>query len=48
MTEEAVKKAAQRMRHRFQEVMREQIGHTVAKASEIEEELRCLRVVLAG
>ena len=47
MSEAAVKKAAQRMRQRFQEVLREEIGHTVADSSEIDEELRHLWNALA-
>jgi RNA polymerase sigma factor (sigma-70 family) len=42
MTEEAVKKAAQRMRHRYQAILREEIADTVTTASEIDEELRHL------
>jgi RNA polymerase sigma-70 factor (ECF subfamily) len=48
MTEDAVKKAAQRLRRRYQEAIREEIAHTVATASEIEEELRYLWSVLGG
>jgi RNA polymerase sigma factor (sigma-70 family) len=46
MTEEAVKKAAQRLRRRYQEVIREEIRETVADAPEIDEELRHLWSVL--
>lgn len=46
MGEEAVKKAAQRMRQRYQEFLREEIGRTVATAGEVEEELRHLRQAL--
>jgi len=46
MTEEAVKKAAQRLRRRYQQLIREQIGETLATAGEIEEELRYLWSVL--
>jgi RNA polymerase sigma-70 factor (ECF subfamily) len=46
MSEEAVKKASQRMRQRYQEIIREEIGHTVATAAEIQEEMRYLWSVL--
>jgi RNA polymerase sigma-70 factor (ECF subfamily) len=48
MSEEAVKKAVQRLRQRYQEVIREEIGRTVATASEIDEELRYLWSVLGA
>ena len=35
-----------RLRHRFREVVREEIGHTVSSQQEIEEELRYLATVL--
>ena len=47
MTEEAIKKAAQRMRRRYQQMFREEIAHTVATLTEVEEELRYLCAVLA-
>ena len=46
MSEEAVKKAAQRMRHRYQAILREEIAHTVTTTGEIDEELRHLWSVL--
>jgi len=46
MSEEAVKKAAQRMRARYQQAVREKIAETVTTASEIEEELAHLRSVI--
>jgi RNA polymerase sigma-70 factor (ECF subfamily) len=46
-TEEAVKKSAQRLRRRFQEVIREEIGATGASPAEIEEELRYLGSVIS-
>lgn len=46
MTENAVKQALHRMRLRYRELLREQIAHTVATASEIEDELRYLVGVL--
>lgn len=48
MTGEAVRKAVYRMRDRYHELFREEIGHTVAEPAEIEEEMRHLRAVLAG
>lgn len=48
MTEEAVKKAAQRLRRRYQEVIREEIRETVTDAPEIDEELRHLWSVLGA
>jgi RNA polymerase sigma-70 factor (ECF subfamily) len=48
MSEEAVKKAVHRMRHRYYELFREEIAHTVADAAEVEEELRHLCAVMAG
>ncbi len=46
MTEEAVKKAVQRMRRRYGELFREEVAHTVANPAEVEEELRHLGQVL--
>jgi RNA polymerase sigma factor (sigma-70 family) len=46
MTENAVRQAFHRFRHRYQMLLREEIGHTVAVASDIEEELRHLIAVL--
>jgi RNA polymerase sigma-70 factor (ECF subfamily) len=48
MSEEAVKKASQRMRQRYQHIIREEIGRTVATTSEIEEEMRYLWSVLGA
>ncbi len=48
MSEEAVKKASQRMRQRYQQIIREEISHTVATSSEVEEELRYLWSVLGA
>jgi RNA polymerase sigma factor (sigma-70 family) len=47
MTEEAVKKSVQRLRRRFQTIIREEIARTVASAREIEEELRYLWSIVA-
>src|SRR5207244_492505 len=46
MTENAVRQALYRFRHRYQVLLREEIGHTVAIASDIEDELRHLIAVL--
>jgi RNA polymerase sigma factor (sigma-70 family) len=46
LTEEAIKKAVQRMRQRFRDLLRAEIGQTVATISEVEEELRYLIQVL--
>ncbi len=48
MTEEAVKKAAQRMRRRYHQLFREEIAQTVASPEEVDEELRHLCHVLSG
>lgn len=47
MTVEAVKKAVQRLRRRYGELLREEIAQTVAHPSEIDDELRCLRAALS-
>jgi RNA polymerase sigma factor (sigma-70 family) len=46
MTENAVWQALHRFRHRYQILLREEISHTVAIASDIEDELRHLISVL--
>jgi RNA polymerase sigma-70 factor (ECF subfamily) len=46
MTENAVWQALHRFRHRYQVLLREEISHTVAIASDIEDELRYLLSVL--
>src|SRR5947207_249924 len=46
MKENAVRQALHRFRHRYQVVLREEISHTVAIASDIEDELRHLIAVL--
>ena len=46
MTENAVRQALYRFRHRYQVLLREEIGHTVAIATDIEDELRHLIAVL--
>ncbi|MBI2929871.1 MAG: sigma-70 family RNA polymerase sigma factor [Verrucomicrobia bacterium] len=46
LTEEAVKKAVQRMRQRFRDLLRAEIAQTVTTVGEVEEELRHLIQVL--
>jgi RNA polymerase sigma factor (sigma-70 family) len=46
MTENAVKQAFYRFRHRYQTLLREEIAHTVAMPSDIEDELRYLIAVV--
>jgi RNA polymerase sigma-70 factor (ECF subfamily) len=46
MTDNALRQAFHRFRHRYQLLLREEIGHTVADPSEIEDELRYLIAVL--
>ncbi len=46
MTENAVRQSFHRFRHRYQVLLREEISHTVAIASDIEDELRHLITVL--
>jgi RNA polymerase sigma-70 factor (ECF subfamily) len=47
MTEGAVKMAVCRLRERYRERVKEEIGHTVASSTEVDEELRHLFRVLA-
>jgi RNA polymerase sigma factor (sigma-70 family) len=47
LSEDAFKKAVQRMRRRYHELFREEIAQTVASAGDVEEELRYLCAVLA-
>jgi DNA-directed RNA polymerase specialized sigma24 family protein len=46
MTDNALRQAFHRFRHRYQMLLREEIGHTVTDPSEIEDELRHLIAVL--
>jgi RNA polymerase sigma-70 factor (ECF subfamily) len=46
-TEEGVKKAVQRVRHRFRECLRTEIAQTVASPDQIDDEVRHLRIALA-
>ena len=47
MTEGAVKVAAHRLRHRYREVLREQIAQTVETAADVDDELRDLQNALS-
>ena len=47
LTEGSVKVAVHRLRERYRQLLREEIGHTVAKPEDVEEELRHLFTVLA-
>jgi RNA polymerase sigma factor (sigma-70 family) len=48
MSEGAIKSVVHRLRQRYRQLLREEIGHTVAGAGEVDEELRHLFAVLAG
>ena len=48
MTESAVRCAAARLRRRFGELVREEVAHTVALSSEIDEEIRYLIAVISA
>ena len=47
MTEVAARVAVCRLRERYRECLKEEIGHTVASAAEVDEELRHLLRVMA-
>jgi RNA polymerase sigma-70 factor (ECF subfamily) len=47
-SEEAFKKAVQRMRRRYHELFREKIAQTVASPAEVDEELQYLCSIIAG
>lgn len=47
-TEDAIKSGVQRLRQRFQQLLRAQIAETVANASEVDEELNYLRKILTS
>lgn len=46
LSEIAVRSAAQRLRRRHREILREAIAHTVTRPEEVDEEIRYLRAVL--
>ena len=48
VSEAALKMKAQRLRHRYQRLLREEIAHTVASPDEVEDEIRYLFRVLGG
>jgi len=48
MTEGAVRVAVHRLRSRYRDLLREEIGHTVADPAEVEDEIRHLFQALAG
>jgi DNA-directed RNA polymerase specialized sigma24 family protein len=48
ISEEAFKKAVQRMRRRYGELFREEIAHTVADPNDVEKELRNLCAILGS
>jgi RNA polymerase sigma-70 factor (ECF subfamily) len=48
MTEAAVKKAAERLRRRYRDILREQIAQTVETPEQIDDEIRALFAALAG
>ncbi len=48
MTEGALKVAVHRLRRRYRELLRAEIGHTVATPGEVDEELRHLIAVISG
>jgi len=46
MTENAVKQAFHRLRHRYRQLLHEEIAHTVAAPDDVEDELRHFMAVL--
>ena len=48
VSEAALKMKTQRMRHRYQRLLREEIAQTVATSAEVEDEIRYLLRVLSG
>jgi RNA polymerase sigma factor (sigma-70 family) len=46
MTEDALRKAVQRLRNRYRELFRQEISQTLANPTEVEEELRYLQAVM--
>ena len=48
LSEGALKKRVQRMRQRYQRLLREEIAHTVAQPEDVEDEIRYLFSVLGG
>ncbi|SRR6266542_195617 len=48
MSEDALRKAVQRLRKRYQELFRQEISQTLANPTEVEEELRYLQAAMRG
>lgn len=48
LSQSAVKSAIHRLRQRYQELIREEIGQTVTTAAEVDEEIRYLLIVIRG
>jgi DNA-directed RNA polymerase specialized sigma24 family protein len=48
VSKEALKKAAQRLRHRYYDLFRQEIAHTVSSPAEVEGEMRHLCAVISG
>ncbi|WP_254514027.1 RNA polymerase sigma factor [Anatilimnocola floriformis] len=48
ISEEAARQAGSRLRKRYRELLREEVSHTVATESEVDDEIRNLFQVLAG
>jgi hypothetical protein len=48
VSEAALKMKVQRLRHRYQRLLREEIAHTVASPAEVEDEIGYLFRVLSG
>jgi len=47
-SESAIKKTVQRLRHRYGQILRHEVAHTVSSPSEIEDELRHLLTVVSS
>jgi RNA polymerase sigma-70 factor (ECF subfamily) len=47
MTIVAIKVTVHRLRHRYRELLREEISHTVASAEEVNDEIRHLIAVMS-
>jgi hypothetical protein len=46
MTENAVKQAFHRLRHRYRQLLHEEIAHTIAAPDDVEDELRHFIAIL--
>jgi RNA polymerase sigma-70 factor (ECF subfamily) len=47
ISEEAARAAAKRLRHRYREILREEVAHTLDDAAEVEAEIQALFSALA-